>query len=67
MSATDDTEIIPAAHGANAPMPNGRAPHGALTAPAARHENGRPVGLTAAAIPPRFLTSLLRALSVWPA
>ncbi len=67
MSATDDTENFPAADVANAPMSNGRAPHGVLTAPAAGHENGRPAGLAAAAIPPRFLTALLRALSVWPA
>jgi hypothetical protein len=65
MSATDDIKILSAGQGCNAPSPNGRAPHGVLTPPATRRENGRPVGHMAT--PPRFLTALLRALSVWPA
>ncbi len=67
MSATDDIEIFPAARVANVPTPNGRAPQGSLTTPAARREHGRPVGRPAAEISPRLLTALLRALSVWPA
>ena len=66
MFTTDDTEIIPADDGGRAPAPNGRASHGAFPAPVARPERGRPAGRTPAGVPPRFLTALLRALSVWP-
>jgi hypothetical protein len=66
MSATDDTEILPADDSGHAPAPNCRASHGAFPAPVARPERGRPAARTPAQVSPRFLTALLRALSVWP-
>jgi len=66
MSTMDDTEIFPADESGDAPSPNGRAAHGPPTASVLRREKDHPAAATSPSVPPRFLTALLRALSVWP-
>jgi hypothetical protein len=65
MSTTNDTEIFPADERGDTPSPKGRAPRGALLAPALRRERSRTANEMTAALPPRILTAFLRALSVW--
>ncbi|HBI46702.1 MAG TPA: hypothetical protein DDY78_28190 [Planctomycetales bacterium] len=65
MSTTDDTEIFPTDERGDTPAPNGRAPRGALTASALPRERGCTAAGTPAGLPPRILTALLYALSVW--
>jgi hypothetical protein len=65
MSTTDDTEIFPADDRGDTPSPNGRAPRGDLTAPTPWRVRGRTAAGTPAGLPPRILTALLYALSVW--
>ena len=66
MSTTDDdTEVLPADDRGDTPSPNGRTLRGGLMAPALPRERGRTADVMTAALPPRIMTALLRALSVW--
>ena len=65
MSTTDDTQIFPADDCDDTTSPNGRVPSGALMTPALRRARGRTADEATRALPPRLLTALLCALSVW--